>query len=41
MHEVTTFPGFVFSFGLRREPLRLDIIPFADAGIIITGGVEF
>ena len=41
MHELTTFPGFVFSLGLRREPFRLDIVPFADAGIIITGGVEF
>ncbi len=41
MHEVQTFPGAVFSFGFRREPFRLDIVPFADAGIIITGGVEF
>lgn len=41
MHDMNTFPGFVFSFGLRREPLRLDVVPFADAGIIITGGVEF
>jgi len=41
MHELTTFPGAVFSLGLRREPFRFDIVPFADAGIIITGGVEF
>lgn len=41
MHDMGTFPGAVFSFGLRKEPLRLDIVPFADAGIIITGGVEF
>ena len=41
MHELQTFPGAVFSFGIRREPFRLDIVPFADAGIIITGGVEF
>lgn len=41
MHQMGTFPGAVFSFGLRREPFRLDIVPFADAGILITGGVEF
>lgn len=41
MHKMGTFPGIVFAFGLRQEPFRLDIIPFADAGIIITGGVEF
>jgi hypothetical protein len=41
MHEMTTFPGLVFSFGLRRDPFRIDLIPFADAGIIITGGIEF
>ena len=41
MHEMGTFPGAVFGFGLRKEPFRLDILPFADAGIIITGGVEF
>lgn len=41
MHQMGTFPGAVFSFGLRREPFRLDIVPFADAGILITGGVGF
>jgi len=41
MHQMGTFPGAVFSFGLRREPFRLDIVPFADAGILVTGGVEF
>ncbi|MFW5736743.1 MAG: hypothetical protein ACOCXB_05265 [Halanaerobium sp.] len=41
MHEMETFPGVVFSFGLRRRPFRLEIVPFADAGIIVTGGVEF
>ncbi|MGM0500555.1 MAG: hypothetical protein ACQERL_10175 [Bacillota bacterium] len=41
MHEMETFPAIVFAVGLRREPYRLEIIPFADAGIIITGGVEF
>lgn len=41
MHDMETFPAFVFAVGLRRKPYRLDIIPFADAGIIITAGVEF
>lgn len=41
MHEMETFPAFVFAVGLRSKPYRLDIIAFADAGIIITGGVEF
>jgi len=41
MHDMETFPAFVFAVGLRRKPYRLDVIPFADAGIIITGGVEF
>ncbi len=41
MHKVETFPALVFGFGLRYEPFRLDIIPFADAGIIVTGGIEF
>jgi len=41
MHEMKTFPAIVFGLGLRRKPYRLEIIPFADAGIIITGGLEF
>jgi hypothetical protein len=41
MHDMNTFPGAVFSLGLRRKPFRVDIVPFADAGIIITGGLEF
>ncbi|TDO91288.1 hypothetical protein DFR79_10936 [Halanaerobium saccharolyticum] len=41
MHDMGTFPGAVFSFGLHRGPFRLDIVPFADAGILIIGGVEF
>jgi len=41
MHDMGTFPAIVFAFGLRNEPYRLDINPFADAGIIITGGLEF
>jgi hypothetical protein len=41
MHNMNTFPGAVFSLGLRRKPFRVDIVPFADAGIIITGGLEF
>jgi len=41
MHQMTTFPGAVFSIGLRREPFRLDLVPFGDAGIITTGGIEF
>lgn len=41
MHEMGTFPAIVLALGLRREPYRLEIIPFADAGIIITGGIEF
>jgi len=41
MHERGTFPGAVFGFGIRRKPLRIDVLPFADAGIIITGGIEF
>lgn len=41
MHDMETFPALVFAVGLRRKPYRLEIIPFADAGIIITGGLEF
>lgn len=41
MHDMETFPGIVFSLGLKKGPFRIDMIPFADAGIIITGGVEF
>ena len=41
MHDMGTFPGAIFGFGLRREPFRLDILPFADAGILVTGGIEF
>lgn len=41
MHEMGTFPGAVFSLGLRYKPFRLNVVPFADAGIIITGGLEF
>jgi len=41
MHDMGTFPALVFAVGLRKKPYRLEIIPFADAGIIITGGLEF
>ena len=41
MHDMETFPGIVFGVGFRKKPFRVDILPFADAGIIITGGVEF
>lgn len=41
MHEMETFPALVFGVGIQKKPYRLDIIPFADAGIIVTGGVEF
>lgn len=41
MHDMETFPALVFAVGFRRKPFRVEIIPFADAGIIITGGLEF
>ncbi|MFW6280794.1 MAG: hypothetical protein ACOC2I_02960, partial [Halanaerobium sp.] len=41
MHEMETFPGIVLSLGLEKKPFRLDIVPFADAGIIVLTGVEF
>lgn len=41
MHDMETFPGIVFGLGIERKPFRLEIIPFADAGIIVLSGVEF
>ena len=41
MHKMETFPGIVVGFGIEKNPFRIDIIPFADAGIIILSGVEF
>ncbi len=41
MHDMETFPGFVFGIGIEKDPFRLEVIPFADAGIIILTGVEF
>lgn len=41
MHEMETFPAIVFGLGLKKNNFRIDILPFADAGIIITTGIEF
>lgn len=41
MHKMETFPGIVFGIGLKRNVFRLDLLPFANAGIIITSGIEF
>lgn len=41
MHDMETFPGIVAGIGIKKDFLRIDIIPFADAGIIILSGIEF
>ncbi|MCC3144670.1 hypothetical protein LJ207_04935 [Halanaerobium sp. Z-7514] len=41
MHNMGTFPGFVFGFGIEKGPYKLEIHPFADAGLITTIGIEF
>jgi len=41
MHQMETFPGIVASIGIKKNSYRLDIIPFADAGITVLLGLEF
>lgn len=41
MNQVGTFPALVLGFGVKWKNLKLDVIPFADAGLIVTTGIEF
>lgn len=41
MHKMESFPAVIFGLGLKKDSFHIDILPFANAGVIITSGIEF